>query len=68
MMLKTRPDIQRMHDLALTALGRDILVSDIFVPTSGDYDGQLAILKDDADTSKGTLQQQHKMELVPLVQ
>ena len=41
MMLKTQTDVQRMHDLALTALGRDILVSDIFVPTSGDYDGQL---------------------------
>ncbi len=42
-----------MHDLALTPLGRNILVSDIFVPTTGDYDGQLAILKDDADTSRG---------------
>jgi hypothetical protein len=52
--VKDPSDVQRMHDLALTALGRNILVSDVFVPTSGDYDGQLAILKDDADTSKGT--------------
>jgi hypothetical protein len=51
--VKDPADVQRMHDLALTALGRNILVSDIFVPTTGDYDGQLAILKDDADTSRG---------------
>lgn len=42
-----------MHDLALAAQGFNILVSDVFVPTFGDYDGQLNFLKDDADTSNG---------------
>jgi hypothetical protein len=46
-------DVTRMHNVALTALNRNILVSDVFVPTTGDYAGQLAILKDDADTSRG---------------
>jgi hypothetical protein len=51
--IKDPDDVARMHDVALTAKSQNILISDIFVPTDGDYDGQLAILKDDADTSGG---------------
>jgi hypothetical protein len=46
-------DIARMHTAALAALGKGIKVSDVFVPTGGDYAGQAAILKDDASTSGG---------------
>lgn len=42
-----------MHAVAQTAAAKNILVSDVFVPTAGDYAGQAAILKDDADTSNG---------------
>lgn len=46
-------DITRMSDAALAAKSKGIRVSDVFVPTSGDYAGQAAILKADADTSEG---------------
>ena len=42
-----------MHDVAESAKGKGILVSDVFVPTAGDTDGQRAILEDDAVTSGG---------------
>lgn len=45
-------DDQRMHDVAADSATLGILVSDIFVPTSGDS-GQAAILEDDAATSGG---------------
>ena len=51
--VKDPVDVTRMHNVALTALNRNVLVSDVFVPTAGDYAGQLTILKDDADTSRG---------------
>jgi hypothetical protein len=51
--VKDAADIARMHNVALNALSKDILVSDVFVPTGGDYDGQRAILQDDASTSGG---------------
>ncbi len=44
---------QRMRDAASYAKSVGIKVSDVFVPTGGDYDGQAAILKEDADTSLG---------------
>ena len=46
-------DTARMHSVAVTAAAKGIKVSDIFVPTGGDYAGQAAIFKDDADTSGG---------------
>ncbi len=46
-------DVARMHDVAVTAAGLGIRVSDVFVPTGGDYAGQAAILEDDAVTSGG---------------
>ncbi len=46
-------DVARMHDVALQALALGILVSDVFVPTGGDYAGQAAILQDDANTTGG---------------
>lgn len=46
-------DVARMHDVALQALALDIRISDVFVPTGGDYAGQAAILEDDALTSGG---------------
>lgn len=46
-------DVARMHDVAVTAAGLGIRISDVFVPTSGDYAGQAAILTDDATTSGG---------------
>jgi hypothetical protein len=46
-------DVARMDSAALAALGKGIKVSDVFVPTSGDYAGQAAILKNDADKSGG---------------
>ena len=51
--IKDPEDVARMHDVALSANTKNILVSDMFVPTSGDYDGQKAILQDDAVTSGG---------------
>jgi len=42
-----------MHTHALEAKAKSIKVSDVFVPTGGDYAGQAAILKDDANTSGG---------------
>ena len=42
-----------MHTHAVMASSKGILMSDIFVPTGGDYAGQAAILKDDADTAGG---------------
>jgi hypothetical protein len=48
-------DVQRMHDVAVQSVPLGILVSDVFVPTSGDI-GLVhitAILQDDADTSGG---------------
>lgn len=46
-------DVTRMHDVAVTAAGLGIRISDVFVPTAGDYAGQAAILEDDALTSGG---------------
>ncbi|MBA7551552.1 hypothetical protein ES705_44096 [subsurface metagenome] len=46
-------DNAAMHTHAVTAKSKGILMSDIFVPTGGDYAGQAAILKDDADTTGG---------------
>ena len=46
-------DVARMHDVALQALALDIRISDVFVPTGGDYAGQAAMLADDASTSGG---------------
>lgn len=46
-------DVARMHDVAVDASSFGILVSDVFVPTGGDYAGQAVILEDDADTSGG---------------
>jgi len=46
-------DVARMHDVAVTAAGLGIRISDVFVPTAGDYAGQAAILADDATTSGG---------------
>lgn len=46
-------DNDAMHTHAVTAKSKGILMSDIFVPTGGDYAGQAAILKDDADTTGG---------------
>jgi len=43
----------RMHAAALDALAKGIKMSDVFVPTFGDYDGQKAILQDNAATSGG---------------
>jgi hypothetical protein len=43
-----------MHNAALNASANGIKVSDVFVPTGGDYAGQAAILLDDAVTSGGT--------------
>jgi hypothetical protein len=51
--VKDPADVARMHNVAVNALSKDILVSDVFVPTAGDYDGQRAILQDDASTSGG---------------
>ena len=42
-----------MHAAALDALAKGIKMSDVFVPTFGDYDGQKAILQDNAATSGG---------------
>lgn len=41
------------HAVALDALGKDIKISAIFVPTGGDYAGQAAIMKDYADVTGG---------------
>jgi len=46
-------DVARMHDVAIQAAALGIRVSDVFVPTGGDYAGQAAILEDDALTSGG---------------
>jgi hypothetical protein len=46
-------DNTSMHQHALTAQNKSIIISDIFVPTVGDYAGQAAILEDDADTTGG---------------
>jgi hypothetical protein len=51
--IKDAADVNRMHNVAVTALAKGVLVSDVFVPTEGDYDGQRAILQDDASTSGG---------------
>ncbi|MDI6885189.1 MAG: VWA domain-containing protein [archaeon] len=42
-----------MHTHAVMAKSKDILMSDVFVPTGGDYAGQAAILEDDANTTGG---------------
>jgi hypothetical protein len=46
-------DNAAMHTHAVTARSKGIVVSDVFVPTGGDYAGQAALLKDDATTSGG---------------
>jgi hypothetical protein len=46
-------DVARMHDVAVQAAALGIRVSDVFVPTGGDYAGQAAMLADDAATSGG---------------
>ena len=46
-------DVARMHDVAEQANSSGIKVSDVFVPTAGDYAGQAAILQDDANTTGG---------------
>lgn len=46
-------DVARMHDVAVQANSSGIKVSDVFVPTAGDYMGQAAILQDDANTTGG---------------
>ena len=46
-------DVQRMHNVAEQANQSGIKVSDVFVPTAGDYAGQAAILQDDANTTGG---------------
>jgi von Willebrand factor type A domain len=46
-------DVARMHDVAVQAAALGIRISDVFVPTSGDYAGQAAMLEDDALTSGG---------------
>ena len=46
-------DIARMHEVAEQANSSGIKVSDVFVPTAGDYAGQAAILQDDANTTGG---------------
>ena len=46
-------DNTAMHTHAVTAKSKGILMSDVFVPTGGDYAGQAAILKDDADSTGG---------------
>jgi hypothetical protein len=46
-------DIARMHEVAEQTNSSGIKVSDVFVPTSGDYAGQAAILQDDANTTGG---------------
>jgi len=46
-------DIARMHQVATQANSSGIKVSDVFVPTAGDYAGQAAILQDDANTTGG---------------
>lgn len=51
--VKDPADVDNMHNVALNALSKGILVSDVFVPTAGDYDGQRAILQDDSSTSGG---------------
>ena len=35
--IKDPEDVARMHDVALSANTKNILVSDMFVPTSGDH-------------------------------
>jgi hypothetical protein len=50
---KDPEDVDRMHNVAESAKAKGILVSDVFVPTNGDTDGQRAILQDDAVTSGG---------------
>ena len=46
-------DNASMHTHAVTAASKGILISDVFVPTGGDYAGQAAILEDDANTTGG---------------
>jgi hypothetical protein len=46
-------DDAKMHDVAVMAAAAGIKVSDVFVPTAGDYAGQAALLADDALTSGG---------------
>jgi hypothetical protein len=46
-------DVARMHDVAVQAAALGIRISDVFVPTAGDYAGQAAMLEDDALTSGG---------------
>jgi|GEM_PF-7029054 len=50
---KDTEDVTAMHTHALTARSKGIQVCDVFVPTHGDYAGQLAILRDDAETTGG---------------
>lgn len=50
---KDPADVTAMHTHALTAKSKGILVSDVFVPTGGDYAGQAAILAGDANTTGG---------------
>lgn len=42
-----------MHQHAVAAKAKGIVIADVFVPTEGDYDGQQALLEDDATTSGG---------------
>jgi von Willebrand factor type A domain-containing protein len=46
-------DVARMHEVAEQANSSGIKVSDVFVPTAGDYAGQAAMLQDDANTTGG---------------
>jgi Mg-chelatase subunit ChlD len=46
-------DRAAMHTHAVTAKSKGIVISDVFVPTGGDYAGQKALLEDDAVTSGG---------------
>ncbi len=51
--LQDPQDNAAMHNHAVTAKNKGILISDVFVPTGGDYAGQAAILEDDANTTGG---------------
>ena len=46
-------DTEAMHTHALTAKDKDILISDIYVPTGGVNAAVAALLRDDAETSGG---------------
>jgi uncharacterized protein YegL len=46
-------DNSHAHNVAVQAAAQGIKIAAIFVPTSGDYDGQKAIMKDYANTTGG---------------